>query len=111
MKRRLVLESELRELIARLSQHRPTSEKLGQRLSEAEYLELKAGLGREDVRVVRRFLPGEGEQQPVAEETRSILALGGVKTGFFPGRVSSSTQWCARRIARCCSSSRASRRT
>jgi hypothetical protein len=73
MKRRLVLQPELRELIARLSQHRPTSEKLGQRLCEAEYTELKAGLGREDVQVVRRFLPGEGEQQPVAAETRRRL--------------------------------------
>jgi hypothetical protein len=73
MKRRLVLQPELRELIAHLSQHRPTSQKLGQRLCEAEYVELKAGLGREDVQVVRRFLPGEGEQQPVAAETRRRL--------------------------------------
>jgi hypothetical protein len=73
MKRRLVLQPELRELIARLSQHRPTSERLGQRLCETEYTELKAGLGREDVRVVRRFLPGEGELQPVAAETRRRL--------------------------------------
>jgi hypothetical protein len=75
MKRRLVLQPELRELIARLSQHRPTLEKLGQRLSEVEYLELKAGLGREDVQVVRRFLPGEGEQQPVAAETKRRLLV------------------------------------
>jgi hypothetical protein len=75
MKRRLVLQPELRELIARLSQHRPTSEKLGQRLCEAEYVELKAGLGQEDVQVVRRFLPGEGEQQPVAAETRRRLLV------------------------------------
>jgi hypothetical protein len=73
MKRRLVLQPELRKLIARLSQHRPTSERLGQRLCETEYTELKAGLGREDVRVVRRFLSGEGELQPVAAETRRRL--------------------------------------
>jgi hypothetical protein len=73
MKRRLVLQPELRELIARLSQHRPTLERLGQRLCEAEYAELKAGLGQEDVQVVRRFLPGEGEQPPVAAETRRRL--------------------------------------
>jgi hypothetical protein len=75
MKRRLVLQPELRELIARLSQHRPTSERLGQRLCETEYVELKAGLGREDVRVVRRFLPGEGEHKPVAEDTRRRLLV------------------------------------
>jgi hypothetical protein len=40
---------------------------------EAEYVELKAGLGREDVRVVRRFLPGEGEHQPVAADIRRRL--------------------------------------
>jgi hypothetical protein len=75
MKRRLVLQPELRELITRLSQHRPASERLGQRLCEAEYAELNAGLGREDARVVRRFLPGEGEQQPVAAETRRRLLV------------------------------------
>jgi hypothetical protein len=75
MKRRLVLQPKLRELIAGLSQHRSAAERLGQRLREAEYAELKAGLGREDVRVVRRFLPGEGEQQPVAEETRRRLLV------------------------------------
>jgi hypothetical protein len=36
MKRRLVLQPELRELVARVSRHRAKSEKLGQRLSEAE---------------------------------------------------------------------------
>jgi hypothetical protein len=53
--------------------HRPMLKRLGQRLCEAEYTELKAGLGREDVQVVRRFLPGEGEQPPIAEETRRRL--------------------------------------
>lgn len=73
MKRRLFLQPELRELIVRFSQHRPTLERLGQRLCKAEYTELKAGLGQEDVRVVRQFLPREGEQPPVAEETRRRL--------------------------------------
>jgi hypothetical protein len=50
-------------------------EKLGQRLCEAEYAEFKAGMGREDVRVIRRFLPGEGEQQPVAKESRRRLLV------------------------------------
>jgi hypothetical protein len=38
-------------------------------------VELKAGLGREDVQVVRRFLPGEGKQQPVAAESRRRLLV------------------------------------
>ncbi|GAQ87643.1 hypothetical protein KFL_003670040 [Klebsormidium nitens] len=61
MKRRLVLQPELRDLLARLSQHRPTSERLGQRLSEAEYPLLKAALAREDVKEVVRFSQVEGE--------------------------------------------------
>jgi hypothetical protein len=76
MKRRLVLQPELRELIARLLQHRPTSERLGERLCEAEYIELKATLGSPDVRRVVRFVPGEGEAAPVAEEARRRLLRG-----------------------------------
>jgi hypothetical protein len=74
MKRRLVLQPELRELIARVSRHRPESEKLGQRLNEAEYLGLKEALGREDVLLVTRFVPGNGEG-PVPAETRRRLLV------------------------------------
>ncbi|GAQ92468.1 hypothetical protein KFL_010210010, partial [Klebsormidium nitens] len=74
MKRRLVLQPELRELIARVSRHRPVSEKLGQPLSEAEYLGLKEALGREDVLLVTRFIPGDGEG-PVPADTRRRLLV------------------------------------
>ncbi|GAQ87753.1 hypothetical protein KFL_003750030 [Klebsormidium nitens] len=74
MKRRLVLQPELRELIARVSRHRPESEKLGQRLSEAEFLGLKEALGREDVLLVTRFVPGDGEG-PVPADTRRRLLV------------------------------------
>jgi hypothetical protein len=74
MKRRLVLQPELRELIARVSRHRPESEKLGQRLNEAEYLGLKEALGREDVLLVTRFVTGDGEG-PVPAETRRRLLV------------------------------------
>jgi hypothetical protein len=73
MKRRLVLQPELRELIARLSRHRPVSEKLGRRLSEAEYLGLKAALGRGDVQLVTRFVPGDGEGPVPANTKRRLL--------------------------------------
>jgi hypothetical protein len=74
MKRRLVLQPELRELIARVSRHRPASEKLGQPLSEAEYLGLKGGLGREDGQLVTKFVPGDGEG-PVPADTRRRLLV------------------------------------
>jgi hypothetical protein len=74
MKRRLVLQPELGELIASLSRHRPESEKLGRRLSEAEYLGMKAALGREDVQLVTRFVPGDGEG-PVPADTRRRLLV------------------------------------
>ncbi|GAQ90961.1 hypothetical protein KFL_007070070 [Klebsormidium nitens] len=74
MKRRLVLQPELRELIARVSRHRPVSEKLGQRLSEGEYLGLKGSLANDDVRLVTRFVPGDGEG-PVPANTRRRLLV------------------------------------
>jgi hypothetical protein len=58
----------------RVSRHRPESEKLGQRLSEAEYLGLKEALGREDVQLVTRFIPGDGEG-PVPADTRRRLLV------------------------------------
>jgi hypothetical protein len=74
MKRRLVLQPELRELIARVSRHRPESKKLGQPLSEAKYLGLKGALAREDVQLVTRFVPGDGEG-PVPADTRRRLLV------------------------------------
>jgi hypothetical protein len=44
MKRKLLLQPELREAIARLSQHRPKDEKVGERLSKAEFEALLDGL-------------------------------------------------------------------
>lgn len=60
MKRKLILPPELREAIARLSQHRPKDEKVGQRLSEAEFGALLDGLAT-DPCTVKGFGPGEGE--------------------------------------------------
>jgi hypothetical protein len=74
MKRRLVLQPELRELIARVSRHRSESEKLGQPLSEAKYLGLKGALGREDVLLVTKFVPGDREG-PVPADTRRRLLV------------------------------------
>ncbi|GAQ84965.1 hypothetical protein KFL_002150020 [Klebsormidium nitens] len=60
MKRKLILQSELREAIARLSQHCTKDEKLGQRLSEAEFGALLDGLA-SDPCTVKGFGPGEEE--------------------------------------------------
>jgi hypothetical protein len=75
MKRRLVLQPELRELIARVSRHRSASEKLGQPLSEAEYLGLKGALGKEDVQLVTKFVEGDGAEGPVPADTRRRLLV------------------------------------
>ncbi|GAQ85301.1 hypothetical protein KFL_002280160 [Klebsormidium nitens] len=45
LKRKLLLLPELREALARLSQHRPKDERLGRRLSKVEYEALLNGLG------------------------------------------------------------------
>jgi hypothetical protein len=72
MKRKLLLQPELREAVARLSQHRPTDEKLGPRLSKAGFLSLLDGLAHEDPRVVKGIGPGEAEG-PLPEDGKRRL--------------------------------------
>lgn len=73
LKRKLLLQPELREAIARLSQHRPKDEKLGQRLSRAEFAALLDGLAHEDARVMKRFGSGEAEGPLPADGRRRLL--------------------------------------
>jgi hypothetical protein len=61
MKQKLLLQPELREAVARLSQHRPTNEKVGRRLSKAGFMSLLDGLLHEDPRVVKGIGPGKAE--------------------------------------------------
>ncbi|GAQ83542.1 hypothetical protein KFL_001520120 [Klebsormidium nitens] len=74
LKRKLLLQPELREAIARLSQNRPKDEKLGQRLSRVEFEGLLDGLAHEDARIVKRFGPGEAEG-PLPEDGRRRLLV------------------------------------
>jgi hypothetical protein len=74
MKRKLLLQPELREAIARLSQHRPKDEKVGERLSKAEFEALLDGLAHEDPQVVKRFGPAEAEG-PLSEDGRRRLLV------------------------------------
>jgi hypothetical protein len=69
MKRKLLLQPELREAIARLSQDRPKDERLAQRLSKAEFGALLDGLAHEDPRIVKRFGP-DGAEGPLSEDGR-----------------------------------------
>jgi hypothetical protein len=74
MKRKLLIQPELREALARLLQHRSKDEKLGQRLSKAEFGALLDGFAHEDPRIVKRFMPGEDEG-PLAEDGRRRLLV------------------------------------
>lgn len=74
MKRKLLLQPELREALARLSQHQPKDKKLGQRLSKAEFGALLDGLGHEDPQIVKRFGPGEAEGPLPDDGRRRLLA-------------------------------------
>jgi hypothetical protein len=74
MKRKLLLQPELREAIARLSQHRPKDEKVEERLSKAEFEALLDGLAHEDPRIVKRFGPGENEGPLPEDGRRRLLA-------------------------------------
>ncbi|GAQ77639.1 hypothetical protein KFL_000010870 [Klebsormidium nitens] len=72
LKRQLVLQPELREALARLSQHRPRDERLGPRLSETGFKSLLDGLTHEETRVVKAFGPAEAEG-PLPEDGRRRL--------------------------------------
>jgi hypothetical protein len=81
MKRKLLLQPELREAIARLSQHRPKDEKVGERLSRAEFEALLVGLAHEDPQIVKRFgtreaegpLPEDGRRRLLVEQRTMVL--------------------------------------
>lgn len=73
MKRKLILQPELREAIARLSQHRPRDERLGRRLSKADFGRLLDALA-SDPRTVKGFGPDEAEG-PLAEDGRRRLLV------------------------------------
>jgi hypothetical protein len=72
MKRKLLLQPELQDAIARLLQHRPKDEKLGPRLSKAGFLSLLDGLSHEDPRVVKGIGSGKAEG-PLPEDGRRRL--------------------------------------
>ncbi|GAQ93557.1 hypothetical protein KFL_016440020, partial [Klebsormidium nitens] len=74
LKRKLLLLPELREALARLSQHRPRDEKLGKRLSKVEYEALLNGLAHEDPQIVKRFGPDEAEG-PLPEDGRRRMLV------------------------------------
>jgi hypothetical protein len=75
MKRKLLLQPELREAVARLSQHRPRDERLGQRLSMAEFGALLNGLAHDDPQIVKRFGSDEADnaEGPLPEDGRRRL--------------------------------------
>jgi hypothetical protein len=72
MKRKLLLQPELREALARFLQHRPKDERLGQRLSKAEFGALLDGLAHENPQIVKRFGPNQDEG-PLAKDGRRRL--------------------------------------
>ncbi|GAQ93518.1 hypothetical protein KFL_016050010, partial [Klebsormidium nitens] len=74
LKRKLLLQPELREALARLSQHRPKDERLGRRLSKVEYEALLNGLAHEDPQIVKRFGPDEAEGPLPEDGRRRMLA-------------------------------------
>ncbi|GAQ93526.1 hypothetical protein KFL_016150020 [Klebsormidium nitens] len=74
LKRKLLLQPELREALARLSQHRPRDEKLGKRLSRADFGGLLDCLSHDDPRVVKRFGPEEAEG-PLSKDGRRRLLV------------------------------------
>ncbi|GAQ93268.1 hypothetical protein KFL_014030020, partial [Klebsormidium nitens] len=74
LKRKLLLLPELREALARLSQHRPTDERLGRRLSKVEYEALLNGLAHEDPQIVKRFGPDEAGGALPEDGRRCMLA-------------------------------------
>jgi hypothetical protein len=73
-KRQLLMQPELRVAVARLSQHRPRDEKLGPRLSKAEYVALLDGQAHLDATIVKRFGPGEAEG-PLPEDGKRRLLV------------------------------------
>jgi hypothetical protein len=74
MKRKLLLQPELREALARLSQHRPRDEKLGKRLSKVGFGALLNGLAHEGFQIVKRFGPDEAERPLPEDGRRRMLA-------------------------------------
>ncbi|GAQ92640.1 hypothetical protein KFL_010800040 [Klebsormidium nitens] len=70
MKRKLLLQPELRVAIARLSRHRPKDEKVGEPLSRAEFGALLAGLAHDDATIVKRFGGPEEAEGPLSEDGR-----------------------------------------
>jgi hypothetical protein len=74
MKRKLLLQPELREAIARLSQLRPKDERLGKGLSRSDFRALLDGLAHQDSQIVKRFGPAEAEG-PLPEDGRRRLLV------------------------------------
>ncbi|GAQ85448.1 hypothetical protein KFL_002360010, partial [Klebsormidium nitens] len=74
IKRKLLLQPELREALARLSQHRPKDEKLGKRLSRVDFEVLIAGLAHGDTTIVKRFGAEEAEGPLSEDGKRRMLA-------------------------------------
>jgi hypothetical protein len=74
MKRKLLLQPELCEALARLSQHRPRDEKLEKRLSKVEFEALLNGLAHEDSQIVKRFGPDDAEGPLFEDGRRRMLA-------------------------------------
>ncbi|GAQ89061.1 hypothetical protein KFL_004840010, partial [Klebsormidium nitens] len=67
MKRRLVIQPELRTLLARFSGHHPKDPDLGKPLAQKEYVELLVALERADVEVVAGFVadPADADADPI----------------------------------------------